>query len=90
MKNKHEDLVVLIYADNPCYTRLVLAHNKRVGKAGVVIDREKGTWTYVGPNESAQVVIKEHKIGQCFIRPHGSRWGSLASIIEPAWSIWKA
>ncbi len=73
---KKENLVVLMYASNTCYTNVVLPDNPSVKEAKTIIDADAGTFT--APDPHAYGSVGTYQIGgnprRC---PLGSRWGTI-------------
>ncbi|MEK7195466.1 MAG: hypothetical protein AAB655_02105 [Patescibacteria group bacterium] len=74
MAYKRENLVVLMFADNECYTDVVLPDDPKVKKSRAVIEENKGTWTAPHPSDPA-LAPQTRKIGESRYFEHGSRWG---------------
>lgn len=49
-----KNLVVLTFAENACYTEVVLPDDPKVEKSGTTIDEVSGTWTSPDPNDPAK------------------------------------
>ncbi len=64
VKFRKEDLVVLKYASNSCYTQVITAEEAEQQTENLIIDTVNGTWTFDGETFS---------IGERGIRWHGSR-----------------
>jgi len=63
-KFRKEDLVVLKYASNSCYTQVITAEEAEQQTENLIIDTVNGTWTFDRETFS---------IGERGIRWHGSR-----------------
>ncbi len=74
MSYNRENLVVLMFSDNVCYTVVVSADDLRVKKSGATIDEENGTWTAPHPGDPA-LAPQTQKIGEDRYFSRGSRWG---------------
>lgn len=74
MSYSRGDLVVLMYADNHCYTNVVSADNLRVKKSGATINERDGTWTAPHPSDPA-LAPQTQPIGGSRYFHRGSRWG---------------
>ncbi len=74
MSYNRENLVVLMYSDNVCYTIVVLADDPKVEKSGATIDEKNGTWTAPHPGDPA-LAPQTQRIGEDRYFNRGSRWG---------------
>ncbi len=74
MLYNRDNLVVLVYSDNVCYTVVVRADDPRVEKSRATIDEKSGTWTAPHPSDPA-LAPQTQEIGKNRYFNHGSRWG---------------
>jgi hypothetical protein len=65
----------MMLSQGNCLVTLVTADDKKVKRANVTIDHNKGTWTYTGLNERAIQTTLEHRIGEGYSWPNGATWG---------------
>ena len=60
-----KNLIVLMYASNPCYTTVLELNDPQVLKADVLIDEEKGTWAR--PLIIRTAILKSTRLARCTI-----------------------
>ena len=60
-----KNLIVLMYASNPCYTTVLELNDPQVLKADVLIDEERGTWADLLIIRTA--ILKSTRLARCTI-----------------------
>ncbi len=70
-----KNLIVLVYASNPCYTTVLELDDPQVLKADVLIDEKKGTWAR--PFDHPYGNLKIHKIGEMHRCADSARGGAI-------------